>query len=173
MGLVLSEIPGGALLFICFLNGVLAVVHSSKQIFADDIEIFRVVNKPNQAHLWHNDSMEDCSIIAERLSWKTEKVMHLGNWNKDYIIACRKLKLQTTEMERDLCLYDDSTLTVNTYYEKKINMANRLLGLIRRWHLNINLNNKIMKTLCIFLMIPHLEYNTFWCLVFRKDNELM
>ena len=67
--LVLSGIPQGSvlgpLLFICFINDMPEVVHSSIQMFADDTKIFRTVNNPEQAHLLQDDldALEEWSNV--------------------------------------------------------------------------------------------------------------
>ena len=69
VALVLSGIPQGSvlgpLLFICFINDMPEVVHSSIQMFADDTKIFRTVNNPEQAHLLQDDldALEEWSNV--------------------------------------------------------------------------------------------------------------
>jgi len=59
VALVLSGIPQGSVLrpflFICFINNMPEVVHSSIQMFPDDIKIFRTLNNPKQAQLLQDD----------------------------------------------------------------------------------------------------------------------
>jgi len=40
--------------------------------------------------------------------------------------------LQTTELEKDFGVYVDTKLTFSMHWGKNVNMANKLLGLIRR-----------------------------------------
>ena len=96
-----------------------------------------------------------------------------GNHNKDLKYHMHKegvqVELQTTELEKDLGVYVDPKLTFSTHCEKKVNMANKLLGLIRRSY--VYLDNEIVKTLYTSLVRPHLEYdNTVWCPVFKKEG---
>ena len=65
----LSAIPQGSvlgpLLFICFINNMPRVVHSSLHMFADDTNIFRTVNNPEQAQLLQDDlnALEEWSYL--------------------------------------------------------------------------------------------------------------
>ena len=43
-----------------------------------------------------------------------------------------QVNFQTTELEKDLGVYVDTKLTFSMHCEKKVNMTNKLLGLIRR-----------------------------------------
>jgi len=83
-----------------------------------------------------------------------------------------QVNLETTELEKDLGVYVDTKLTFSMHCKKKVNMANKLLGLIRRSY--VYLDNATVKTLYTSLVRPHLEYgNIAWCPVFRKDCELL
>ena len=180
IALVLSGIPQGSvlgpLLFICFINDMPEVVHSSIQMFADDTKLFRTVNNPDHAQMLQSDldALEEWSNLWQ-LKFNADKckVMHLGNHNKGLEYHMHKdgiqVKLQTTELEKDLGVYVDPKLTFSTHCEKKVNMANKLLGLIRRSY--VYLDNETVKTLYTSLVRPHLEYgNTAWCPVFKKDS---
>ena len=68
------------LLFICFINDMPEVVHSSIQMFADDTKIFRTVNNSEQP----------------RTSYASWYHMH-----KEGV----QVNLQTTELEKDLGVY--------------------------------------------------------------------
>ena len=55
---------------------------------------------------------------------------------------------------------------------KKVNKANKILGLIRRSY--VHMHTITVKTLYMSLVRPHLEYgNASWCPVYRKDRELL
>jgi len=62
--------------------------------------------------------------------------MHLGGRNKRIEYHMHKegaqVNLETTELEKDLGVYVDTKLTFSMHCEKNVNMANKLLGLIRR-----------------------------------------
>ena len=67
--------------------------------------------------------------------WKNV-VMHLGSRNKCIEYHMHKeraqVNLETTELEKDLVVYVDTKLTFSMHCEKKVNIVNKLLGLIRR-----------------------------------------
>ena len=60
--------------------------------------------------------------------------MRLGTNNAKYAYAMQKegkaVKLETTDLEKDLGVYIDPGLTFNAHCEQKVNNANKLLGRI-------------------------------------------
>jgi len=97
--------------------------------------------------------------------------MHLGIRNKRIEYHMHKegvqVNLQTTELETDLGVHVDTKLTLTLNCEKKVNMANKLLGLVRRSC--VYLDNVTVKTLYASLIRPYLEYeNTAWCSILKK-----
>ena len=96
-------------------------------------------------------------------------VMHLGSPNKCMHKEGVQVNLQTTKLENDFGVYVDTKLTFSMHCEKKVNMANKLLGLIRRSYMY--LDNATVKTLYTSLVRPHLEYgNTAWCPIYKKKR---
>ncbi|XP_068213298.1 uncharacterized protein [Palaemon carinicauda] len=81
-----------------------------------------------------------------------------------------KEQLLEVEHEKDLGVIIDNRLIFSEHLNKKINMANKITGLIRRTF--VSLDEVIFKQLYVALVRPHLEYaNQAWAPFLVKDIE--
>ena len=130
VALVLSEIHQdgvlGSLLFICFINDMSEVAHSSLQMFTDDTNIFRTVNNPEQAQLLQGNlnTLEEWSNLWQlRFNAEKCKVMYLGSRNKriEYHMHKEgvKVNLHTSKREKDIGVYVYLKLTFSKYCKKR------------------------------------------------------
>ena len=107
---------------------------------------------------------------------KNTKSDALGKTNSRYTYHMMKegqhIDLQMTELEKDLGMHMDPKLTFSTHCEKKVYVANKTLGMIRRSYTHID---KLSLTkLYTSLVRPHLEYgNGAWNPVYKKDAILL
>ena len=105
------------------------------------------------------------------------KVLHLGRTNqqKSYYMSTNtgvSLELQPTELEKDLGVWIDPSLTFSSHCETQAGKANRTLGLIRRTY--TYLDKTSLTKLYTSLVRCKLEYGyPAWAPMFRKDCELL
>ena len=102
--------------------------------------------------------------------------MHLGTSNSRFTYHMMKegqqIDLQITELEKDLGIHMDPKLTFSTHCEKKVYVANKTLGMIRRSYTHID--ELSLTKLYTSLVRPHLEYgNGAWSPMFKKDAILL
>ena len=120
--LVLSGIPQGSvlgpLLFICFINDMPEVIQAFIQMFADDTKLYMEVNGPEDQQALQKDltELEDWANLWQlRFNAQKCKVMHLGTSNANLSYHMHqdgeKVKLQVTELEKDLGICIDPGLT--------------------------------------------------------------
>ena len=82
------------------------------------------------------------------------------------------VQLEETELEKDLGIYVDPELNFSKHVERKVNKANRILWLIRRFYEYIDMG--VMKKLLTTLEPLHLEFgNVAWSLRLEKDRNLI
>jgi hypothetical protein len=105
------------------------------------------------------------------------KTLHLGNRNPQHTYEMedqngKKLKLDSTELEKDLGVNIDPSLKFSKHIEGQVNKANKMLGLIRRSY--EYLDGDSFKRLFTALVRPHLEYcNVAWAPRLEKDKNLI
>jgi len=164
---VLSGVPQGSvlgpLLFVCYINDLPEVVHTTVRMFADDTKIFTDVSIPeNQREL--QDDINRLLAWADKwqLTFNADKckVMHIGSNNPghDYEMSSEvsNVVLEETMVEKDLGVNIDNQLKYSQHTEIKVNKANKLLGMIRRSYTYIDPES--MTILYKSLIRPHLEY---------------
>jgi len=78
---------------------------------------------------------------------------------------------ETTE-EKDLGIWMDNSLKFSVHAAQAASKANRILGLIRRSFVHLDI--PLMTQLYISIVRPHLEYgNVIWHPQFKKDKEIL
>ena len=163
---VLSGIPQGTvlgpLLFIVYINDLLDEVASHGLLFADDTKIFR-----------HVCSREDSTLLQKDLDtldkWSTKwllkfnhekcHVLSLGKF--DNIMHAHRYTICGYEMEhvfneKDLGVVFDSELNFENHISQKVQIANAIVGLIRRSFSYLDCNS--FKRLYTSFVRPHIEY---------------
>ena len=88
---VFSWVPQGSvlgpILFVIFINDIADAITSHKKLFADDTNIFSIINSNLDSIQLQNDInsvVEWCRLWLMRLNEAKCKVMHIGNQNKQY-----------------------------------------------------------------------------------------
>jgi hypothetical protein len=91
--------------------------------------------------------------------------------NEEVLYSTYKI-IESSKEERDLGILVDMELKFSNHIEKQVNIANRLLGMIRRTY--VYLDSEVMKLLFCSLVRPHLEFaNCVWSPRFIKDKNLI
>ena len=181
---VLSGIPQGSvlgpILFIIFVNEMPDMVHSCIQMFADDTKLYTQIRDEEDVSKLQRD-LDRLQEWARNWQLKFNpdkcKVLHLGRTNqqKSYYMSTNtgvSLELQPTELEKDLGVWIDPSLTFSSHCETQAGKANRTLGLIRRTY--TYLDKTSLTKLYTSLVRCKLEYGyPAWAPMFRKDCELL
>ena len=165
-GYVLSGIPQGTvlgpLLFVLYINDILDNVKCDGFLFADDTKIFKAITCKEEAlHLQSDiDTMKKWSDVWG-MEFNRDKchVLTLGNF--DNIRYTHRYKIDTVEIEhvseeKDLGVLIDSGLTFEGHISRKAQVANGIVGLIRRSFSYLD-PPSFKKIFCAFVR-PHLEY---------------
>ncbi|XP_068246681.1 uncharacterized protein [Palaemon carinicauda] len=154
----MSEVPKGQYWDHCYLSYIndlpdILKNDSELYLYADDTKMYRQIKKKEHTKFLHED------IIC---MYGRSEVSH-GNYHM-------KEQLLEVEHEKDLGVIIDNRLNFSEHLNKKINMANKITGLIRRTF--VSLDEVIFKQLCVALVRPHLEYaNQAWAPYLVKDIE--
>lgn len=166
---VLSGIPQGSvlgpILFTIFINDLPDSIQSFCKVFADDTKIY-------------NTSV-NCTTMQQDIyslqEWSEKwnlyfnvdkcKVLHIGRNNPclDYIMNVNDstCKVKECKEEKDLGVTFDDNLSFDNHINNCINMANKMIGLIRRSF--SFLDKDIFCKLYKALVRPHVEYaNSVW-----------
>ena len=164
---VLSGVPQGSvlgpLLFVCYINDLPDVIHTTVKIFADDTKVFADVSKEGGIRELQEDvqRLEECAMKWQ-LTFNIDKckVMHIGlkNPKNDYVMTrdSKEIKLESTILEKDLGVNVDDKLKFDRHTEIQVNKANKMLGMIRRSYTYLDIDS--MNSLYKSLIRPLLEY---------------
>jgi len=177
--LVKSGVPQGSvlgpLLFVIFVNDIDRNIVSRLLKFADDVKLFKSV-----------DRIEDYDVIKDDLNtlcnwsdtWQMKfnaekcKVMHIGAKNPNHNYQVNGQSLKDVVEERDLGITMHKTFKVSTQCAAAVKTANRILGMLKR-----GIKYKEKKTMLLLykgLVRPHLEYCIqAWRPNLVKDIELL
>ena len=165
-GCVTSGIPQGSvlgpLLFVVYINDILENLTSNGFLFADDTKIFREVTS-------RNDALSLQSDIDKLKSWSEVWGMEF-NLDKCHVLTLGKFdnimythryqlggkEIEHVFMEKDLGVTIDSGLTFDDHISNKVNVANGMVGLVRRTFSYLD-TRSFKKLFCAFVR-PHLEY---------------
>ena len=91
------------------------------------------------------------------------KVMHLGSNNQRHEYRMKKddgsyHTLESTTVEKDLCVFIDTSLSFTNHCQNKVNTANKILGCIG--HTFKNMDAEIFLLLYKSMVRPHLEFSS-------------
>ena len=164
---VTSGVPQGSvlgpLLFVIFINDLPESILSGIKMYADDTKIYQFVNNEEQAEKLQEeiDKLYNWSQVWQLLFHPDKcHILHLGNKsiNHEYYMGTDqdKIKLKSTEAEKDLGVTVDNKLTFSEHCNKIVTKANRILFIIRRTLTQIDKDNfnKIYKG----IVRPIVEY---------------
>jgi hypothetical protein len=170
---VLSGIPQGSvlgpLLFVIFINDLPLTcgVSSSMFLFADDAKLYKCIKNVN-------DFTELNQCCKDMFAWTEMWLMKLNIAKCKVLSVCRNssnivkysygfdvpnqgfIPLDHENSIKDLGVWMDSTLSYENHIYEKINMANKMLGLIRRNFIDLDKNSFIL--LYKGMVRSHLEY---------------
>jgi hypothetical protein len=175
---VTSGIPQGSvlgpILFVIFINDMPEVVSSMCKLFADDTNMYRVVEE-------HSDNMTLQEDLYNLSSWSRTwllkfnenkcKRLHIGHTNPKFQYQlCRESStpMEETTEEKDLGVLVDPELKFRKHINTIAKKANRIVGIIKRTFEHRD-EPTITKLYCA-LIRPHLEYaSSVWTPSLRKD----
>ena len=154
------------------------MVHTCIQMFADDTKLFtHIKDESDVARL--QDDLDSLQSWAD--AWQLRfnpdkcKVLHLGQSNRraKYNMSTttgNQIELQSTDLEKDLGVWIDPSLTFSSHCESQARKANRTLGLIRRTY--TYLDEVCVTKLYTSLVRCKLEYGyPAWAPMYSKDCE--
>ena len=163
---VLSGIPQGTclgpLLFVIYINDLLDNIESDGFLFADDTKIFRQISSEQDSLSLQSDidNLENWSKTW-LLRFHPDKchVLTLGKFEN--IKHTHRYKICEMEMdhvfeEKDLGVIVDSEISFEAHILKKVQLANNIVGLIRRSF--SHLDGEMFVKLFTAFVRPHLEY---------------
>ena len=169
---VLSGIPQGSvlgpLLFVIYINDLPSVCGNSSNLFlfADDAKLYKCFKNMND-YLSLNNVCRELFSWSERWLMKLNiskcKVLSLGRGssiiNYDYGFVAPEggfVSLEHEHLMKDLGVFIDPDLTFDEHIHEKINVANKMLGIIRRNFVDLDKNSFLLLYKC--LVRSHLEY---------------
>jgi len=177
---VLSGVPQGSvlgpILFLCYINDMPDLITSMMYLYADDTKLFRRVDNDLDRQKLQKD-LDQLSVWSqhEQLRFHVDKckIMHIGgSRNPHATYTMESIHLQTTDEEKDLGVWIDSSLKPSNHVSHVVAKANQMLGLIRRTFTYMDC--ELMKQLFINVVRPHLEYgNVVWHPFLKQDTELI
>ena len=163
---VISGIPQGTVLgpvlFVIYINDLLELISSDGFMFADHTKIFRQITSRDDAIDLQEDlrKLEEWSSIW-LLKFNADKchVLTLGKFHdikhaKKYTLCNHELEHVPTE--KDLGVTIDEELKFDEHITRKIQVANGIVGQIRRSF--SYLNSETFRRLYVAFVRPHLEY---------------
>lgn len=93
--------------------------------------------------------------------------MRIGRTNVEDQVDTMNNILTHTEKGKSIVVVIDSNLSLSDHLGEKVNKANRIMGIIRREF--VYLDMEMFKTFYTVIVRPHLEYaNQIWCHTWSK-----
>ena len=178
---VLSGVPQGSvigpLLFLIYINDLLDKVRSNGKLFADDSKIYRIIKDMEDRDRLQEDIMK---LQEWSQKWLLEfneskcKVMHISvrNTNPRYDYYMNGLKLQETNMEKDLGVFVTPNWKSSAHVAKVAARANSMVGRIR--HAFTYMNKEIFLKVYPSMVRTHMEYAVqAWSPQLQKDIKIL
>ena len=163
---VISGIPQGTclgpLLFVIYINDLLDDIESDGFLFADDTKIFRKITSAEDSAILQSDIDKLENWAAKwLLKFHPDKCHVLSLGKEENTMYTYRYSICGKEMdhvfeEKDLGVVIDSGVTFEEHILSKVNIANAMVGLIRRTF--SYLDPKMFRMLFTAFVRPHLEY---------------
>ena len=165
-GSVTSGIPQGTvlgpILFVVYINDILENISSDGFLFADNTKIFRAITS-------RSDALHLQADIDSLKRWSEKWGMEF-NLDKCHVLTLGKFEntkythrynlggneIEHVFSEKDIGVTIDSELTFDEHISNKVNLANGIVGLVRRSFSYLD-TRSFKKLFCAFVR-PHLEY---------------
>ena len=176
---VLSGVPQGTVLgpslFMCNMNDLPQVIHTNVEIFTDDTKLFTDASV-------HRNTLELQHDIDRLQEWQLSlnpskcKVMYIDIRNPEHHYDMTQnhemTLLEKTKIEKDLEVHTDNQPEISTHPQLQVNMANRILGMIRRSF--SHMDKESMRQLYTSQVRPQLEYgHAITYPRYEKDKKLL
>ncbi|XP_070550687.1 uncharacterized protein [Ptychodera flava] len=157
-------------------------VSSDVYLFADDTKLSRDVSKSNEHLYLQNDlkrleewantwllrfNADKCKTISIR-GKSTKHIKYQYSMGSDTTTHV----LENVDSEKDIGVFIDSDLSFEKHIQEKINKANKIMGIIRRTYVYLDIENFLF--LYKALVRPHLEYcSSVWHPYKEKDIDVI
>ncbi len=179
---VTSGIPQGSvlgpLLFVVYINDLPDLLRSQPYLFADDTKIFRIIRDNtdqevlqqdlNKLHEWSSKwllSFHPQKCKCMRIAKKSDETP-----KPDYKLDSHVL--EWSDVEKDIGLLVDETLSFDKHLSSKVKKANSMFGLIRR--IFQFMDKETFKPLYQSMVRVHLDYvSSVWAPYKKKDIKLI
>jgi hypothetical protein len=178
---VTSGVPQGSvigpLLFVIYINDLPEMVHNTLKLFADDTKLYSQVETEEDCQQMQAD-IDALQLWSEKwlLKFHPQKCKLLrvgkGHPNFDYTMQdeAGPVTLPQVEHEKDIGVYVDKDLRFKEHINTTVSKANRLVGLIRRSFVYIDIPT--FRNLFKVIVRPHLEYgNLIWSPRTKMDRD--
>ena len=177
---IASGVPQGSVLgttlFLVYINDLPEAIEGLVKIFADDTKVYRAIESTETPELLQNDVSKSEYWGGEwKMFYNTEKChhVHIGENTEasKYEMGSgdNRNTIKRVESEKDLGVFIDEKLNFRDHITKKVNIANRNLGIIFRSF--TYMDKEMFLNLYKSMVRPHIEYATqVWSPQYKKDK---
>lgn len=149
------------------------------KLFADDAKLYSVIeNQQKVVLLQRNITNAEGWADVWRMFFHNKKCHHMHIGNQDTAAKYEmtqgeeKIEIERVKSEKDLGVIMDNKLNFREHITKKVNIANRNLGIIFRTF--TFLDKDMFLNLYKSIVRPHIEYATqVWSPMYKKDKILL
>ena len=177
---IASGVPQGSVLgttlFLVYINDLPEAIEGLVKIFADDTKVYRAIESTETPELLQNDvSKSEYWGDEWKMFYNTDKChhVHIGENTEasKYEMGSgdNRNTIKRVESEKDLGVFIDEKLNFRDHITKKVNIANRNLGIIFRSF--TYMDKEMFLNLYKSMVRPHIEYATqVWSPQYKKDK---
>ena len=159
-----------------YINDIPEAIEGLVKIFADDTKVYRAIESTETPELLQNDVSKSEYWGGEwKMFYNTDKChhVHIGENTEasKYEMGSgdNRNTIKRVESEKDLGVFIDEKLNFRDHITKKVNIANRNLGIIFRSF--AYMDKEMFLNLYKSMVRPHIEYATqVWSPQYKKDK---
>jgi len=175
----MSGVPQGSVLgpifFFMYINDLPSVLSNPCLLFADDTKVYSGVKSDDDIKRLQKDidNLEKWSEVWQMpFNISKCKSLHLGYSNTNHIYSMGGNCIEQTREEKNLGVVIDNQLKFHSHVSAVTSKARRLLGLINKSFINLNLQT--LPYLYKAIVRPTLEYgNVIWGPFYKGDENLI